>query len=227
MTSRKDFLAAGALAALVPAAAQASTDPTTTPSPVPTPSIPPLTFDLAAFDAACARRAEHRHMFASKAIDGGSAFDAVKSTLDAYAAIGVEATAVATSVVLYHFSFALGFDDDAWLQIFFPAIARLPEDLRTIFDPYKNAKSNPFFKSKSAFGSSYDQLAKGGTLFYVCNNATRGFSFALAKALGRSPADVYRHLAGGLLPGASLVPAGVWAIHALQERRFTYLQATM
>jgi intracellular sulfur oxidation DsrE/DsrF family protein len=38
---------------------------------------------------------------------------------------------------------------------------------------------------------------------------------------------VYDRLTKALVPSASVVPAGVWAVHAIQERRFTYLQTTL
>lgn len=42
----------------------------------------------------------------------------------------------------------------------------------------------------------------------------------------RAVLDRHRRMANGLVSGAMLVPAGVWAIHALQETAITYLQAT-
>jgi hypothetical protein len=42
-----------------------------------------------------------------------------------------------------------------------------------------------------------------------------------------TPAAAYAKLASNLVPHAMLVPAGVWAVHALQEARFTYEQVTL
>lgn len=218
MTSRKVFLGASALAALVPVAAEAAGSPAPSPSPSPEPTLPPLAFDLPAFDAACARPAQHRHMFASTKLSGGVVLDAVKNTIDAYASIGVSASTVATSVVLYHgLSIGIALDDGVWKDLIVPAIPKMPDGMRPDTDAYKGATGNPF----------HDAVASGGTLFYVCNNAVKGFAHLFASLTKRSTLDVYQQISKGLLSGATLVPAGVWAVHALQERRFTYLQTTL
>jgi hypothetical protein len=42
-----------------------------------------------------------------------------------------------------------------------------------------------------------------------------------------SPEDVHAEFRAHLLPGALLVPAGVAALNAAQEARFTYVQAAL
>jgi hypothetical protein len=55
----------------------------------------------------------------------------------------------------------------------------------------------------------------------------RGLAGSLAHDKGVSPAETYARLVEGLIPSATIVPAGVWAVLAIQERRYTYIQTTL
>jgi hypothetical protein len=48
-----------------------------------------------------------------------------------------------------------------------------------------------------------------------------------ATTLGKPFDDVYSDFAHHLVNNAMLVPAGVWAVHAIQEQRFTLLQTSL
>jgi intracellular sulfur oxidation DsrE/DsrF family protein len=74
-------------------------------------------------------------------------------------------------------------------------------------------------------------LVDQGVSFFVCNNALSGFAFELAQKVAPGGASVTREsvvaihdeLAAHFLPGTMLVPAGVAAVNAAQEARFTFL----
>ncbi len=78
-----------------------------------------------------------------------------------------------------------------------------------------------------------DLVTKSGASFFVCNNALSGLAGAIAKKMGDPGAAVTRDqvvaihadLVAHFLPGTLLVPAGVAAINAAQEARFTLLVA--
>lgn len=61
----------------------------------------------------------------------------------------------------------------------------------------------------------------------MCNHATEGVASGVARKLGKNPADVYKTMSTHLVPNAMLVPAGVWAVHAVQERHYTFLPASL
>jgi intracellular sulfur oxidation DsrE/DsrF family protein len=167
-------------------------------------------------------------MFAATKLAEGTVLDAIQNTLDAYASTGVAASTVATAAVLYHeASIGMAFDDAAWLDLFIPAFAQAPSMMKADIEAYKSAKGNPLRQPRTPNGASVEGLVAKGTRFYVCNNATKGFAGMIAGVVKSTPPEVYGRLVKGLLPGATLVPAGVWAVHALQERRFTYLQTTL
>lgn len=236
MHTRSEFLTAGAVAALTPGLASAATPPATksSPSPSPEPPLPPLQFDLAAFDKTLGVSAPHRHLFAAKKAAGGDVLSAMRNTLNAYADIGAASSDVMPVAVLYHGAVFIGFDDAMWNEYFIPLHAKgfhdLPEiakDFETIYDAKKIG--NPcLHKTGGKHDSSIEALvADAGSRFYVCNNAASAFARYIGGHLKRRPGDVYANLAAHLVPNAMLVPAGVWAVHAVQERKYTLLQASL
>jgi hypothetical protein len=182
--TREEFLAsAGALAATLP---QAS----------PAPSMPPLPrgFSIAAFDAALATPAKHRHAFACIS-EVDNAVGAMTHTLGAYREIGVAAADVRQALIFYHdVAILSAFDDQVWKKYVVPSktLTKRPVLARNIPSPA-----------------------------FVCNLATHGFASRLAEVLHLREVDVYEDMVAHLLPAAMLVPAGVWAI---AERGYTMLQ---
>ncbi|MBV8584372.1 MAG: hypothetical protein JO241_10275 [Candidatus Eremiobacteraeota bacterium] len=236
MPTRLDFLTSGAIVALAPATVAAA--PASSPSPAPTPSMPPLDFDMAAFDKALdtASTKHHRHMFASTKIEGGLAFGQMRGVLDAYRELGIPLSDVHTVAVLYHGgSVLLGFDDVMWTRYFIPLqphakkdMVEFAKDFDTVYDAQKT-KGNPcLHKTGDKDDSSIETLvAMVDARFFVCNNAAKGFAGFIAHKLKLDAVTVYRDLAAHLVPNAMLVPAGVWALGAVQERFYTYQQSTL
>lgn len=229
MTTRKGFIVATAALAATPQIASAAS-----PSPRPAPSqapIPKLNFDLAAFDALLDREIAHKHLFADRKIDGGSGLDAVRSTLNAYRDIGVAVADVATAMVLYHGpSISIAMDDYVWDTYLIPgqpaikkASPEMSADFSSVLTP--KTKGNPLLKPKpNDYDASVQALSADGLRFFVCNNALRGFAEAVAKSLNVHATDVYADLAKHFVPNTTIVPAGVWAIHYSQQKRYTLLQ---
>ena len=215
MTTRKDFIAASAIiAAALPEAALADAPPC-----APTP-VPKLKFDLAAFNGLLDRKAAHKHLFSARKIESGSVFDGIRSTLDAYRDIGVPLSGLFSVAVFYHgVSPIMAFDDSVWATYVPAAVTGATgkswvDDLKSAAD---SGKGNPFAQTISSLAT------EASIHLFVCNNAVRGLSGLLAKWTNQPEADVYNDLVAHLLPSASLVPAGVWAIHAIQQRGYTLL----
>jgi hypothetical protein len=241
MSTRKNFLASSAaLAALAPATVAAAA-PAPSPSPLATPAsnpaMAPLKFDLGAFDLSLATTATHKHLFTSVKIDGGEVFGAMRGTLDAYAGMGISLKDVKPAAVLYHgFAIALGFDDVVWNEYFLPLVAQnaaddrsmqVKKDFETVVDPKK--KGNPcLHKTGGDDDTSIESLvADAGARIYMCNHATEGVASVIARKLSKNAADVYAKMSAHLVPNAMLVPAGVWAVHAVQEKRYTLLPVSL
>lgn len=236
MTTRSEFLSAGVAAAAIPQVAAASPAPKSSaapPSPSPHPSFPPLHFDVSAFDTVLNVPATHKHLFASAKLNGGLILDAARNTVDAYRDIGVSPKDVQPVLVFYHFSSVLGFSDTIWNEYFIPLqpkgtqLGEAAKDFASVYDG--KTRGNPCLHNtgKSGDTSIEGLIADANARFFVCNNATKYFAGYAASKLKLDPLVVYANMASNLVPNAMLVPAGVWAICAVQERHYTYLQATL
>jgi intracellular sulfur oxidation DsrE/DsrF family protein len=216
MTTRKTFLAAGAaLAALgVPLDA-------------------PAKDTQAAFEEAVRTNAPHKHLFAATRFAGGDVINAMRNTLSAYRDLGTPLNEVFPVAVLYHGPIvALALDDAMWEKYVIAAAKKYPlksevrVDFNSIYDP--KLDGNPSLHQHAPHDRSIESLvADADARFLVCDNALRGYSSDIATVLDRAPNEIYGELTTHLVKNATIVPAGVWAIHALQERHFTLLQTMM
>ena len=226
MSTRKDFLAAGAaIGALAPhVALAAGTQPAATPVP-----LPHLNFELTAFDASLARPAKHKHLFTSKTIQDGDIFGGMAGTIFAYNAIGIPLSDVSLAGVLYHgISVFFAFDDTIWREYILPYMAKGNKNVTmgTDFSSLTAHGGNPcLHKTGGADDQSIEALvAQVGMRLYACNRAVGGLAHAVAKFHKLDARTVYTDFSAHLVPNAMLVPAGVWGVHAVQERGFTLLQ---
>jgi hypothetical protein len=70
-------------------------------------------------------------------------------------------------------------------------------------------------------------IQESGMRLFLCNEFTRGYSSGVAHSFNMQPIDVYNEIVAHLVPNAMLTPTGVWAIHAVQEHKFTLLPVTV
>lgn len=231
MTTRKGFLAASAALAAAPGIASAAT-----PAPKPSPSeepLPKLNFDVARFNTILDRDAAHKHLFTARNFDTGGVFDGVRATLNAYNDLGVPLSAVAPVAVLYHTSIVLGFDDYAWDTYLSDALERMrkhyPSEATSIADLLTTKSGNPaLVKGKAPWDTSIPSLvADAGLHVFLCNNALSAVSRSVSHGAKKHAAEIYTDLSAHLVPNATVVPAGVWAVHAIQEKKYTLLQTSL
>jgi hypothetical protein len=209
MSTRKDFLAAASLVAATSAAGTASAAETKLP------------FDLTAFNALLDGPQPHKHLFAACEIKGGEVLDMVRNTVNAYRDIGVPLTGVQPAVVLYHGpSIFLGLNDTFWNTYLG---ANAPKDVLPQLATIRKdgAQGNP------ALAQMTGLAADANTRFFICNNAAHGFSEMVGKVANVPAASVYADLTKSLVQNAQLVPAGIWAVHAIQEHRFTLAHTSL
>lgn len=217
MSTRKDFIAASSLFALAPAVAQAAS-----PSPSPDARSLRLNFDKARFNRMLARPAVHKQCFGATKIDAAGVIEGMNNTIDAYVEyFGETPASVHTVAVLYHgAAIALAMNDSVWNEILLPLAKGALPKLRDQFAGAKPGKGNPYIKD-------VQQAVARGSSFFVCHNAIVGFSQMAAGALKKPVEKVHAAMIAGIVPGALAVPAGVMAINACQEAKFTYIQASL
>jgi len=205
MSSRAEFLTSVAAAAAAAPAGKAKRS---------------FIFDRARFEAILAKPARHRQCFGAKRIDGGSVLEAMENSMDAYDGFLDEGPGSLHAVaVLYHGpAIALALSSTVWNEILFPSLKTMPEAIRKDFADARPGKGNPYL-TKDALPHAVAR----GSAFFVCHNAIMGFASMAAGALDEPQSKVHAAIMAGIVPGALAVPAGVMAINACQEARFTYI----
>lgn len=204
---RQQFLAAGAagVAASTIAAPAAAAPP------------PVLAFDRVAFEKILNRPFAHRQVFASTALGNGIVLHYMENSLAAYEhGFNEGPGTVHAAAVLYGTSLSLACDDTIWSKYH---LAALLAGMKTNPETIKDAES------KNPFAARVAALQTAGASFFVCNNALRGLTGSISEKSGTG--DVYADVVAHLLPGVMVVPAGVAALNAAQEARFTYIQASL
>jgi intracellular sulfur oxidation DsrE/DsrF family protein len=235
--SRRAFVigAATIAAAAAPAAAGAA-DVTPTPAPAPSPlkgydDTVPFHFDRAAFAAILNRPAEHRQVLTVRSFaDARDGLSLMRNSIEAYIDpmyFAAAPNSFHAAAVFYHGSSPLLAVDDSMfakypLAATIIAFAGFTGTGKPGIDKAATKHPAPLFG---------ELVAQHGASFFVCNNALSGISAYLAGQL--APAGtaatraqvvaIHDDLAAHFLPGAFLVPAGVAAINAAQEARFTLL----
>ena len=97
-----------------------------------------------------------------------------------------------------------------------------------IMDPETKAVAvkNPWWEPKPGVlgnpDAALDRLIARGSVVGVCGVALRGQSRRLASNAGVSPDDAFKEMAANLLPGATVVLSGTWAVNRAQEAGCTY-----
>jgi intracellular sulfur oxidation DsrE/DsrF family protein len=194
MSTRLHFLAATTVAAAatgLPLAAQAATG-----------------FDRAAFEARARLPFAHRQAFASPRVADGAVFGFMYNSLNAYeTGFGDGPGTLHAAAVFYHSGVALALDDAAWQTFGIADATRANGDTLTV----ARTAGNPFLYSPQ--GWSITDLQRRGASFFVCRNALAD--------LARRTSTTFDVLQTHVLPGMMIVPAGVAAMNALQEERFT------
>ncbi len=107
-----------------------------------------------------------------------------------------------------------------WNEILLPAMPKAWPQVRQDFADARPGKGNPYLTKTELSGV----VARGGS-FFVCHNAIIGLAGMAADALKEPYDKVHAAMLKGIVHGALAVPAGVMAINAAQEARFTYIAA--
>ncbi len=128
----------------------------------------------------------------------------------------------ATAVLIFrHQGLPYGLNSAMWAKY------RVGETFK-INDPETKASAvkNPWFEpNPGVFPNpevALDRLIAKGAVIGVCGVALRGQSRRLAQNAGVSPDDAFKEIAANLLPGASVVLSGTWAVNRAQEAGCTY-----
>ena len=134
---------------------------------------------------------------------------------------------LAVVVVLRHFSTPFGYTDAIWAK-YGAAFSELADvkDPKTNQAPTRNMFNVPDYGTMLPnFGVTLDSLIQRNVQFAICDMATHFVAGAIADKTKGNADAIYRELAGGLIPNAHMVAAGVVGATRAQERGYAFLYA--
>ncbi|HEY0613607.1 MAG TPA: hypothetical protein VGC96_03155 [Candidatus Elarobacter sp.] len=222
MSTRKDFLAAGTMAAV--AAGATTTAATAAAAPI---------LDEAAFKARIASGAQHRQAIGAARVNDAAALQFAVNTLNGFQNGWNEpASNVQIVVVLFGSAAALGVDDAAWKD------HRLAELIRKFQGDWLTpdaANANPWSHPAASAGPRGDRsvpaLIARGVKIFVCNTALGEISNRIVAAgYGGGLTDAFAvqaRLREHIVPGCDVVPAGISSVAVLQENGYSYFSAAL
>ena len=179
-------------------------------------------FDRAAFEAILAKPYRHRQVFGSVKLADAAVLHYMENALTAYSeGFGEGPGTLHVAAVLYGQSLVVAAPSSLWKTY------SLAKYLATYGEHFDTG-----IGTVNPHAARVARLRDAGASFFVCDNALRGFT----QALGASPSggdggpdEVYAafHAALSAERGVTIVPAGVAALNAAQEARFTLCHATL
>lgn len=169
------------------------------------------------------KSATYRVVFNASDIVDGIVGDYVSSFLDGYREVHGTSDADTRAVVVFRRNgTGMGFNDAMWDRYAIGEYAKVKDSATKML-----ARRNVFWRhAGGSQDTSLERLTERGTISLVCNVATHGFSRGLAEQNKMDPDVVYTDLTKNLIPGAVLVPTGIYALIRAQNAGCAFMQGT-
>ena len=212
MTQRRDFIMQiGAAASAIALDAEELRAGTT---------VSPTPWDTSWIGRVSAAR--YRAVFNASTMSGGAVLDFVATFLDQFHEVHRTADRDTRPVVVFRrLGTAMAFNDAMWDR--YP----IGEDSK-VDDPATQAPARRNVYWRAAAGDAAERprieaLARRGMISLVCNIALGHMADDFAERTGRAADDVRQELAANLVPGAVLVPSGIYALIRAQNAGCAYM----
>lgn len=218
VTPRREFLGqlATAAVALAGTACAAPAIASSQGAPTPASAAPPRApASKTVFDDSWTQRltAKHKAVFDSPEIFGGAALYQAELWASGFKEMYSLADADTQAVlVLRHAAVPMVFNDTIWSKYQIGKLRKVKSDNGAW------ATSNPYTKSLAA---AHDR----GSIILGCNLAAMGVAATIARATNQDVELVRQDIRNNLVPGALLMPSGIFAVHRAQEAGCTYQRA--
>jgi len=216
MTKRRDFLAQrGGAAAAMPLDTKELRAGTLAAK------TAPSAWDTSWLDRLAA--AQYRVVFNGSEIADGGALELASTFLNHYHEVhGTTDDQTRPVIVFRRLGTPMAFNDAMWDKY------AIGEDQK-INDPNTKApaRRNIYFKAANDPGqyppTTIEALNARGLISLVCNIATNNWASGFARKFKRDAADVQRDLKANLIPGAILVPSGIYGLIRAQNAGCAYM----
>ena len=186
------------------------------------PVSPGSSWDTSWIDALAA--AKYRVVFNANEVADGAAMFFARQFLDDYHEVhGTADSSTRAAIVFRAAGVPMAFNDGVWERYAVGEDVKLADP-----DTRRSAKRNIFWRAKQ--GSSLEDLSlalqtlqQRGVISLVCNIALGRWSDRTASRLHLEAAAVRADVAGNLVPGAIIVPSGVFALIRAQNAGCAYM----
>lgn len=171
-------------------------------------------------------KGKYRQYYDATTVNSGFALAYAANWLDtmkgAYQLTDKDLSAV---VGFRHFSIPVAYTDEIWAKYKLGEFAQI-NDPKTNAPATRNIYYNPKEGDLMFPTMAVDKLQSRGVTFVVCNLAHTIISGMLGQKVGVSAEAAKAEWEKGLIPGFTLVPSGVLAVHRAQEKaKCTYCYA--
>jgi len=174
--------------------------------------------------------AKHKVVFDSPEIGFGAAlyhaFSYLSSVKDVFGGGDSDASVV---VVLRHAAVPMLYNDAMWAKY------DIGTETKTLDQKTKVAVTrNVYYQRVDKEGKPNDDrpsdtiksLSSRGVIFIGCDMATRGFAYRLGQKTKQQQKDVYEEIWQNLVPGAILLPTGIFGMLMAQEAGCAFMKST-
>jgi intracellular sulfur oxidation DsrE/DsrF family protein len=172
------------------------------------------------------QRAQYKAVFDSPALGDGSALDLAAGIQDNFKEVYGSDDVVRMVIIMRQLGQVMAFNDDLWDRY---AIG----EERKVNDPLTKqpARRNPWAKALSgeqswAAAAKLDTLHTRGAIFLVCNRASMNWAAGAAERTKKDVEQVRSEVRAGLVPGATLMPTGVFALVRAQNAGCAYMKGS-
>lgn len=175
--------------------------------------------------------AKHKAVFDSPEIEEGTALYHAMSYLgsvkDVFGQTDADASVV---VVLRHAAVPMLYNDAIWAKYDIGAETKTLDQKtklpvkRNIYLMRLDKDGKPVSDERPS--PTIASLTKRGVIFIGCDLATRGFSYRLAQKTKQEQRAVYEEIRQNLVPGATLMPTGVFGMLLAQEAGCSFMKST-
>jgi len=172
------------------------------------------------------QRAQYKAVFDSTNLSDGAALDLASDIHGGFKEIYGSDDVARMVIVMRQLGQVMAFNDDLWNRY---AIG----EERKVNDPLTKqpARRNPWAKAMPgdpewAVASKLDALRARGAIFLVCNRASMNWARGAAERTKTDLEQVQNDVRNGLVPGAVLMPTGVFSLVRAQNAGCAYMKGS-
>lgn len=145
--------------------------------------------------------------------------------LESNNSLGVKDSNMTAMTVLRHAGIVFAFNSSVWEKFKLGELVSFndnqtgkPSLRNTVYEPMEGDMPLPPIQG-------IKDLQNRGSMFCVCDLATKVYGSAVASKMNLNPDEVYEEMIEGILPGIKLVPSGVMALGRAQNENCAYIFA--